>query len=309
MKYNNPKKINFKISEISFGAWQLGNNFDFDRMQEEDAINLVRKAYDSGITLFDTAPNYGNGNSEVLLGKALKPFRDKVFINSKFGHDDLGNTDFSVERLEKSVRESLSRLQTDHLDSVILHNPGKEMLYGSHPIYDELKRLKSLGLIKHFGVSIDWPEELEIVLKENNIDVIEVMFNIIHQSPKVWFDEIKKQGILLMVKVPLDSGWLTGKYTKDTIFKGIRSRWTKEVIETRLQILGKIREIVGEDLVNASLRFILNFDAVSCVIPGTRNIEQLMSNIAVTDYSLSSEKQKELELLYENYIKDQFTPW
>ncbi|MDY0023543.1 MAG: aldo/keto reductase [Candidatus Izemoplasmatales bacterium] len=309
MKYNNPKKINFKISEISFGAWQLGNNFDFDRMQEEDAINLVKKAYDNGITLFDTAPNYGNGNSEVLLGKALKPFRDKVFINSKFGHDDLGNTDFSVERLEKSVRESLSRLQTDHLDSVILHNPGKEMLYGSHPIYDELKRLKSLGLIKHFGVSIDWPEELEIVLKENNIDVIEVMFNIIHQSPKVWFDEIKKQGILLMVKVPLDSGWLTGKYTKDTIFKGIRSRWTKEVIETRLQILGKIREIVGEDLVNASLRFILNFDAVSCVIPGTRNIEQLMSNIAVTDYSLSSEKQKELELLYENYIKDQFTPW
>jgi aryl-alcohol dehydrogenase-like predicted oxidoreductase len=192
---------------------------------------------------------------------------------------------------------------------VILHNPGKEMLYGSHPIYDELKRLKSLGLIKHFGVSIDWPEELEIVLKENDIDVIEVMFNIIHQSPKVWFEEIKKQGILLMVKVPLDSGWLTGKYTKDTIFKGIRSRWTKEVIETRLTIVDKIIEIVGEDLVNASLRFILNFDAVSCVIPGTRNIEQLMSNIAVTDYSLSSEKQKELELLYENYIKDQFTPW
>ena len=309
MKYNNPKKINFKISEISFGAWQLGNNFDFDRMQEEDAINLVRKAYDSGITLFDTAPNYGNGNSEVLLGKALKPFRDKVFINSKFGHDDLGNTDFSVERLEKSVRESLSRLQTDHLDSVILHNPGKEMLYGSHPIYDELKRLKSLGLIKHFGVSIDWPEELEIVLKENDIDVIEVMFNIIHQSPKVWFEEIKKQGILLMVKVPLDSGWLTGKYTKDTIFKGIRSRWTKEVIETRLTIVDKIREIVGEDLVNASLRFILNFDAVSCVIPGTRNIEQLMSNIAVTDFSLTNQKQKELEHLYENYIKDQFTPW
>ena len=309
MKYNNPKKINFKISEISFGAWQLCNNNDFDGMNEFDAINLVKKALEEGITLFDTAPNYGLGNSERILGKALKDVREKVYINSKFGHDSVGGTGFEVDRLEKSVKASLERLQTNYLDSVILHNPGSEMLYGDHPIYDEFKRLREKGLIRHYGVSIDTPEELEIVLRHNNIDVIEIMFNVIHQAPKIWFDEVEKQGILLMVKVPLDSGWLTGKYNKATVFEGIRSRWTEDVINTRLEIVNKIKEIVGEDIIHASLRFILNFKAVTCVIPGMRNIKQLQSNIATTNYKLDEKTHKKLERLYSEFIINENTPW
>ncbi|QLY40778.1 aldo/keto reductase [Hujiaoplasma nucleasis] len=309
MEYSNPKKIDFKFSKISFGAWQLGNRFDFDEMKEESAIKLVQSAFQEGITLFDTAPNYGKGQSEVILGKALKGIRNKVFINTKFGHDSHGQTNFDVERLEFSVKESLIRLQTDYIDSVILHNPGREMLYGDHPIYKELNRLKQLGLIKHYGVSVDWPEELEIVLKENNLDVIELMFNIIHQSPKIWFDEIEKQGILLMIKVPLDSGWLSGKYTKETIFKGVRSRWTQDNIKTRLEIVDRIKEIVGEDILHASLKYILNYDAVSCVIPGIRTEDHLISNLKTLEYDLSIDIQKELESLYESYIKYQNTPW
>ena len=309
MRYNNPKKINFNISEISFGAWQLGNNTDFDGMQEEQGIKLVQKALEEGITLFDTAPNYGLGNSEKILGKALKGNRDKVYINSKFGHDSEGGTGFEVERLEASVKNSLKRLKTNYLDSVILHNPGREMLYGTHPIYDELKRLQKMGLIRHYGVSIDTAEELEIVLNKNEIDVIEIMFNIIHQSPKKWFDEVKKQGILLMIKVPLDSGWLTGKYNRDTLFTGIRSRWSEDVIKTRIEIVNKIKEIVGNDIIHASLRFILNFKAVSCVIPGMRDLKQLKSNVLTSKYVLDDKKHKKLEQLYEEFIKDAYTPW
>lgn len=309
MKYRHPKRVDFDISMISFGAWQLGNDLDFEEMNEEDAIILVKTAVESGITLFDTAPNYGLGNSERILGKALKGYRDKVFINSKFGHDSSGGTGFDIDKLELSLRNSLNRLQTHYLDSVILHNPGREMLYGTHPIYEELKRMKKIGLIKHYGVSIDTPEEMEIVLKHNDIDVIEVMFNIIHQSPRIWFDEVEKQGILLMVKVPLDSGWLSGKYNKDTEFIGIRSRWTKPVIETRLDIVDKIRDIVGEDILHASLNFILNFHAVSCVIPGIRTLKHLESNIETLDSELDETTQNQLIKLYDEYIKDLDTPW
>lgn len=309
MKYNKPNKVDFNISEISFGAWQLGNHYDFGEMNDDQALSLVKKAYKEGITLFDTAPNYGRGNSERLLGKALKDVRDKVFINSKFGHDPHGLTGFDIDRLEPSIMESISRLQTTYLDSLILHNPGKEMLIESHPIFNELKRLKKAGLIHYYGVSIDTAEELEIVLQKNHVDVIELMFNVIHQSPKIWFDEVKKQGILLMIKVPLDSGWLAGKYTKDTVFKGIKARWTKDVIQTRLDIVEKIKSIVGDDIVHASLRFILNFDAVTCVIPGTRNKKQLLSNIQTSEFVLSKEKQKYLEALYSEDISGLNTPW
>ncbi len=309
MKYNTPKRIGFAISEISFGAWQLGNDIDFDKMSENDAIKLVECAVKAGITLYDTAPNYGRGNSERILGKALKPYRHKVFISSKFGHDSEGGTGFEVDKLETSVRNSLKRLETDYLDSLILHNPGREMLYGTHPIYKELKRLKSEGIITHYGVSVDWPEELEIVLHENEVDVIEILFNIVHQSPKKWFDEIGEKGILLMTKVPLDSGWLTGKYTKETVFKGIRSRWTEADIKSRLEIVERIKDIVGKDIIHASLRFILDYPAVTCVIPGIRNQDQLATNIAATGYVMDKITHDRLERLYDDYIRHQNTPW
>lgn len=308
MKYNSVSKVDFKISEISFGAWQLGNGLHFSQMSDEDAIDLVQKALEAGVTLFDTAPNYGGGNSERLLGLALKDCREKVFISTKFGHSANG-MNFDVDFLEVSVRDSLKRLNTTYLDSVILHNPGQEMLYGTHPIYDEFKRLKSLGLIKYYGVSIDHPHELEIVLKHNDVDVIELMFNIVHQSPKMWLDEVHKQGILLLAKVPFDSGWLTGKYNKDTKFKDIRSRWTKENKEVRAKIIEKVKEITGDDIIHASLRFILNFDGVTTVIPGTKNVQQLESNINTTYFELTDEQQKRLENLYDEIIKDLDTPW
>jgi aryl-alcohol dehydrogenase-like predicted oxidoreductase len=309
MKYNNPKRVDFLISEISFGSWQLGNNIDFDFGDELEGIGLVQEALKMGVSLFDTAPNYGHGNSEKLLGKALKGSREKVFINSKFGHDGHGDTDFSIERIEKSVSESLKRLQTDYLDSVILHNPPREMLYKDHPVYDELRRLKALKLINHFGVSIDTPEELEIVLENDDVDVIELVFNVIHQSPKVHFNKVYEKGILLMIKVPLDSGWLSGKYNESTNFTGIRTRWTKEVINTRINIIEQVKSIVGEDIVKSSLRFILDFKAVTCVIPGIKNISQLEDNVKVTNFVLSKEKHKKLENLYEDYIKNLYTPW
>jgi len=306
----NPEKISRNLGVIGFGAWQLGNTEFFGPMDDQDAIELVQEAVKQGVTVFDTAPGYGSGNSERLLGIALKPYRKDVFINTKFGHTPEGMTDFSKEGLLSSVSGSLSRLQTDYLDSVILHNPPRELLYATADIYEGLQDLKDTGTIKHYGVSIDTVEELDIVLHHNSVDVIELMFNIIHQSPKALFEEVKKQGILLMIKVPLDSGWLTGKYTKESVFTGIRARWTLEVIHTRLDIVSRIQNLFGKtNIANESLRFVLGFPAVTCVIPGVRNLAQLRSNVEAQKETLTQVQQQELEDLYDTYITHQSTPW
>ncbi len=310
MKYRHPYKIKQPISIVGFGAWQLGNTEFFGPMSDQEAIQLVQDAVNRGINLFDTAPGYGSGNSERLLGIALQSQRKNVFINTKFGHTADGRSDFSVEALEPAVHDSLQRLQTTYIDGVILHNPGNDMLYGTHPIYDELKRLKKTGLIRYYGVSIDSKAELEIVLHHNDVDIIELLFNIIHQEAIPYFEDIKQKGIMLLTKVPLDSGWLSGKYTAETKFTGIRSRWTTDVIATRLAIIKQIKEILGKSLIaQESLQFIQSFDAVTSVIPGTRNLLQLKSNVESQEHTLSQAKKEALQELYQSTIQYQHTPW
>ncbi|MDQ0194477.1 aryl-alcohol dehydrogenase-like predicted oxidoreductase [Paenibacillus wynnii] len=124
-------------------------------MADTEAITLVHEAFDRGITFFDTAPNYGRGKSEELLGKALIGKRSEVVINSKFGHTADGRTDYSADTLRTSVEQSLSRLQTDYLDSILIHNPPFDYLDGKYGHYKVLEDLKSEGKILAYGVSVD----------------------------------------------------------------------------------------------------------------------------------------------------------
>ncbi|AFG35285.1 aldo/keto reductase [Fervidobacterium pennivorans subsp. shakshaketiis] len=303
------KRFNVYISEIGFGGWQLANPL-WGAMTYEEGVKLVRAAYEMGINFFDTAPGYSNGLSERIIGEALKDVRENVFINTKFGHNHLGETDFSEEAIERSINESLKRLQTTYIDSVILHNPPREILEGKTNHEEEFKKIKRMGKIRGYGVSIDTLEELELVLNNWDVDVIEILFNIIHQSPKYLFDKVKERGILLAIKVPLDSGWLTGKYNANSKFEGIRARWSQDVILKRAMIVDKIKTIVkDEDLVKYAIGFILSFDAVTTVITGVKNLEQLESNIKASEFELSDELKRELERLYEEEIKPLNLPW
>lgn len=310
MEYRSSKRFEKKISRIGFGAWQLGNDQDFSGMSEKEGIELVKKAVDEGITFFDTAPNYAGGKSEKILGKALEGLESDIFINTKTGHHPNGNIDFSVDSITKSIYRSIDALNRDKLDSVILHNPVQEVLKGETEHYSRLISLKKEGVIGGYGVSIDTPDELRWVLDSSDVDVIEIMFNIIHQSPKVWFEEVEKRDILLIVKIPFDSGWLTGKYDRNTKFEGIRARWTPEDIELRAKLVDEIKDIVGQDdLVPVALSFILSFDAVTTVIPGIRNNKQLQSNLDATNYNLSDDIKKSLEDYYQSRLSDLQIPW
>lgn len=305
------EKFKTSVSELGFGAWQLGNPGDFfDKMDMDYGVNLVREAYYKGVTFFDTAPGYSGGNSEIILGKALKDVRNEVFINTKVGHGPNGENEFSVEGIKTSVNRSLEQLQTDYIDSVILHNPQRYILEGKSDLIEPLKELKQQGKIKGFGVSIDTVEELDIVLKNLDVDTIEIMFNIIHQEPKYLFDEVKKKGILLIIKIPFDSGWLTGRFNKKSTFMGIRSRWPQDVKDYRSDIVDKIKDICKkDDLVPDALQFILKYKEVSTVIPGITKVEYLNSNIKALDYVQSDSIHLDLVKLYDNYIKHVHTPW
>ena len=299
-----------EVSEVGFGAWQLGNTRE-DGSTGQKAVELVHKAIDLGCNFFDTAPNYALGKSEEILGKALKNKREDVVINSKFGHSPEDKIDFNPDLIRDSVAGSLKRLQTDYLDSLLLHNPPFEALEGKTEHFDILVELKSEGKIKAYGASVDTSKEIFALLNNTDAQVIEIMFNIFHQEPKKAFAEASKKGVGLIVKVPLDSGWLTGKYDSSSSFTGIRERWSEAEITRRSELVDDVRKIKDEDtsMVHEAISFILSYPEISTVIPGVRNTEQLNHNLVARDLRLEDSKLKDYEKLYNDKIKDNPLNW
>ncbi|MFO7611032.1 MAG: aldo/keto reductase [Clostridia bacterium] len=313
MKYRKYTKYSTDVSEIGFGAWQLGNVEEWGKMSDREAVNLVHKALDEGVNFFDTAPNYANGNSERLLGEALSHTdRGKVVISTKFGHWADGHTDFSAKAIRESVNQSLKRLKTDYVDSVLLHNPGTDMLDRNKcEHYEILEGLKDEGKILAYGASLDKAYEITSFLNNTGGEVIEAFFNIFHQDSRFAFDLAGEKETAVIVKIPLDSGWLTGKYTKGSSFGGIRSRWSEKDIHDRaalLDLIGKYPE-KGQSLAQFAIGFCLSYDAVSTVIPGVRNIEQLEMNIKSSMYDIPGRVIAELEELFEMTIRPMNLPW
>lgn len=310
MKYRRYGTTGKQVSEIGFGAWQLGNKQDWAAMEDDEAIRLVHEALDLGVNFFDTAPNYGQGKSEVLLGKALERKRDKAVINTKFGHSPEG-TDYSASQIRNSVERSLTRLQTDYLDSVLIHNPPFDYLDGKYGHYQVLEDLKAEGKILAYGVSVDSSREMLEALEHSRLGVMEVMFNIFYQETAQAFQAAQEKDVALIIKVPLDSGWLSGKYDENSSFSGVRSRWSPEVIQTRAKLVEQIRFLEDEQttMTMAALRFILAYPEVTTVIPGVRNSAQLRENVAASDAALPDESLRKLQELWEQDIRFKSLGW
>lgn len=297
------------INRLGFGAWQLANQ-EWSHQTEKEAIELVKKAYESGIKFFDTAPNYSHSNSERILGVALKNFRNQVFISTKFGRHPDGTVDFSEALIEKSIDESLIRLQTSYLDSVVIHNPPLWVLEGKGKHFNILEKLKQQGKIKHYGASIDTAHELKTLMQHTKSDIAEILFNVFFQDTRHAFEEAKKQSMILVVKVPLDSGWLTGKYDQDAIFTGIRMRWNHEQIIERSHLVNQVKHLTNEqDLTKYAMGYIWSYDAVSYIIPGIKNESQLKSHLQIADFKFPTHLKHEFEELYDKDIEKRKLQW
>jgi len=313
MKYNRFIKGSALVSEIGLGAWQLGNNSGWKSMSEKEAVEMVEKSLEYGINFFDTAPNYGHGTGEDRLGKALKGVdRSKIVINTKFGHTDSGSTNFNSDYIRESLEGSLKRLQVDYVDSLIIHNPPFALLDGhKNDHYEILERLIEEGKIKAYGASLDTYEDMKLLMNTTNAKVIEAFFNILHQDTSRAFAMAIEKEVGIIVKIPLDSGWLSGKYNAESTFNDIRNRWSTKDIQTRAQLVNSVKEIIQakDHLAQKAISFCLAYDAVSTVIPGNVNIAQLTSNVESINNPISREFVKKLEDFYLNEVKPLNLPW
>jgi aryl-alcohol dehydrogenase-like predicted oxidoreductase len=306
-------RTGLEVSEIGFGGWQLCNVDSWGGMDTRTAHHLVHAAVDGGINLFDTAPNYAGTQSERVLGDALQGKREKVVLVSKFGHTPDGQTEFHVNGFRESLEGSLSRLRTDYLDVLLLHNPPGEMYEGTDPLWDALEEARLQGKIRHYGASLDSAAEAEKCLANTKSSVLEVLFNIFHQDVRRAFAHVRQKGAGTIVKVPLDSGWLTGRFDASSRFEGIRARWSEEQIEQRAELVSRIRWLVadGSELAHKAIGYLLSYDEVSCVIPGMRTLEQLESNLAAANCRISPADRRRLEELWDDVTENgsKLLPW
>src|SRR5512138_3123492 len=299
------------VSEIGLGAWQLANP-EWGVNDKKEALKIVQKSLEAGCNFFDTAPGYGHGVSEELLGEGLKRVRKDVIICTKFGHTAEWVTDFSTPAIRRSIEASLRRLQTDYLDIVLMHNPPREMMDGRRATqYEEFEKLKAEGVIREYGISLDWREEVELAVDTTKSKALEVFFNALYQEPLPAFQKAQDHGVGLIVKVPLDSGWLSGRYRKGHSFDDVRKRWPPEVVARRSELVEQFAKLIpaGTSMAHAALQFILAQPQVSTIIPGAKSVEQALDNFAAAEKQLSPDTVQSMVELWEREIMSDPLPW
>jgi len=301
------------VSEIGLGAWQIINP-DLNGADRADAIRLVHAALDAGCNFIDTAPNYARGMSEDVLGEALKGRRQDVVLCTKFGHHNLqGAPDFRPEVVRGVLAESCRRMKTDYIDLLLVHSPPRELMDGrkAETLYAELEALKNEGTIRAYGVSLDWKEELETVMRSTGSQACEVMYNAFYQESEGAFTEAGERGVGLVVKVPLDSGWLSGRYGRNSRFEDIRTRWSPEIVERRGRLVERLMEFLpeGMSLSRLALQFCLARQEVSSVIPGAKSTAQALENIGAANGTLRPEIVEEIRNLWNTEIANSPLPW
>lgn len=312
MNYRSFGATGIQVSEIGLGAWQLANP-DWHLSDRNEAERIVHCSLEAGCNFFDTAPGYGGGVSEEILGKALKPVkREQIVICTKTGYTADGVEDFSTGAIRPILETSLRRLQTDYVDILLLHNPPRALMDGRVATqYAELEALKQEGKIRAYGVSLDWREEMELVMATTQSQAFEVYFNAFYQETLPAFAAAQQKGIGLIVKVPLDSGWLSGRYRGSHRFDDVRNRWTPEVIARRAALVEKFAKIAPPDrsLAHTALQFCLAQPGVSTVIPGAKSFEQALDNIAAAEKPLPAECVQAIYDLWRNEIASDPLPW
>ncbi len=313
MNYRKLGSTGLEVSEISFGAWQLGNNYDWGGMDDKTAHYLVSEAIDSGINLFDTAPNYAGGRSESLLGEILHGKRNLVVLVSKYGHRPNGGLNFSADEFQISLDASLQRLKTDYLDVLLLHNPAKEMYRGQDPLWQALRVARQQGKIRHYGASLDFASDIESCLNNTDSEVLEIFFNIMHQDVRRAFPLVREKRAGIIVKIPLDSGWLTGRFNAQNKFDGVRGRWSEDEIKQRAKLISSLDWLTadGSTLTQKALGYVLAYDEVSCVIPGIRSQKQLNENLTGVEYVPTDEIRRRLENFWDEFTLNgtKLLPW
>ena len=317
MKYREIGSTGIRVSEIGFGAWGIGGTpMDakaYGPTDDQASIKALQKAIERGISFFDTAPLYGYGHSEELIGMAVEHVRDKVILSSKVGYVNFsGEQNFSPEYIKKSLTGSLSRLRTDYLDVYQLHDPPIGLLQRDKRIWQTMEQLTNDGIIRVPAISVKTVEDAMVAISDFNFKSIQVNFNLVDQRILECglINECERRGVGLIIRTPLCFGFLTGKYHPDDDYdkQDHRSHWSPEQINRWASAYrlfsGELQN--GQEQTNAqiALRFCLSYKQVSTVIPGILNVEHVDENTKSSD--LGPFPDEVLKKIYRIYQENQF---
>ena len=320
LKYRRLGKSDIKVSEIGFGAWTIGLDWWGKKIEDDEAISMLKRAFDKGVNFFDTGDMYGKGKSEKLIGIAFKGMRNDVVYSSKWGYDmynaeQIGHNELpqkhTVEYLQYALDKSLERLQTDYMDVYSLHNP-KMQAVTNRELFAALDGLVTNGKIRSHGVAlgpaIGWRDEGLHAIKEHNITCLQTVYNILEQDPG---NDLLKAGeeknVGIMARVPDASGILTGKVNENTTFNknDHRSARKKEWISEALKKVENMKTIAdkkGWNITELAIKFILSLKPISVVLPTMISIEEIDKFSEISDGKYLEDH--ELEQISEMYVNN-----
>lgn len=299
MKHRTLGRTAQSVSEIGYGAWGIGGDM-WGPTDDAESLRSLRRAFELGVTFFDTAYVYGNGHSEELVAKACAETGARPFIATKCppknmqwpaGRGTEAEDAFPDQWIIRCTERSLRKLKTDHVDLQQFHVWSDSWLdQGSWR--EAVERLKSAGKIRYFGVSINdnQPASALKLAASGVVDTVQVIYNIFEQAPaQELFPLCQEKNVGVIVRVPFDEGGLTGTLTPDTKFaKGdFRARYFKgdRLPETcaRAEALKEQLGPHAQDLPALALRFVLAHPAVAVVIPGMRKVPHVEANCAASN--------------------------
>ena len=296
MKFRAYKNTDLTVSEVGFGLWTVSTGW-WGNFTEGEAIALMHKAFDLGVTLFDAADTYGNGLSEELIAKAFPNQRDEIVIATKVGYDFVHHggargrgqreipQDFSPEAITRATDAALKRLKTDHVDLLQLHNIRMEQVY-EDPLWKALDKLKSDGKVRHYGIAlgpaIGWLYEGINCIRERDVTSVQHIYNTLEQHPGRALHDAATQAAkdtMFLIRVTHSSGMLEGQYTAETVFPPTdhRSHRPRSWLLNGIKKVEQLRFLENSErtLGQAALQWLLADERVASTLPNIYNEEQL----------------------------------
>jgi aryl-alcohol dehydrogenase-like predicted oxidoreductase len=304
MQYRTLGNTGLTVSEVGFGAWAIGGPAELEGIQlgwgeadDATSVRAVHAALDAGVTFFDTADIYGLGHSEELLGQALGRRRKEVVLATKVGNragpDGEWEKDFSKEWILEAIDQSLARLKTDYVDLYQCHS-ALELDDYTDETFEALEALKDAGKIRHYGVSVkQTAHSVPLLQHRPEVEAVQVVYSILARAAE---DELlplaRDSNVGIIARVPLASGFLTGKFRPDVTFPENDHRHRSYPPEKARRIVEHVEKLRflerdgRKSLAQAAIQFCLSDPAVSTVIPGARTPEQARDNAAASDGEL-----------------------
>lgn len=321
MRYRQLGDTELQVSEISFGTWAIGGGWG--HANDDEALKGLHQAMDAGVNFFDTADVYGSGHAEELLAKATKGKEDDNYVATKFcrAGDIHDLSTYSEESVRHYCESSLKRLNRERIDLYQIHCPPLSILKDGH-VFEVLDKLKTEGKIRHYGVSVETVEEGMFSIGIPGVKALQVIYNLFRQKPaEVLFPQAKAAGVGILVRLPLASGLLTGKFTETSTFAADDHRSFNadgaqfNVGETFAGLpFNKGVELARElawiaegrgNMARASMRWILDNPNITCVIPGFKNERQVEDNLGTVHVpSFTTEELERTQSFYQDKVKD-----